>query len=81
MFSAQIWLVKISTRIVKYESPVAKSNPGYILDIWNLVQVYFTHCLQFSLLTPQTSIFGFHNIDNDTVLIPNHILLLLKLHI
>ena len=49
--------------------------------IWNQVQVYFTDCLHFSQLIPQTAIFGFHNIDNDTFLIQNHILLLLKLHI
>ena len=35
---------------------------------------YFTDCLHFSQLTPQTAIFGFHNIDNDTFLIQNHIL-------
>ena len=33
------------------------------------------------MLTPQTPIFGFHNIDNDTFLIQNHILVLFKLHI
>ena len=27
MFSAKIWFVKTSTRIVKYESQVVKSNP------------------------------------------------------
>ena len=27
MFSAEIWLVKISTRIIKYKSQVIKSNP------------------------------------------------------
>ena len=36
------------------------------------VQAYFTDCLHFSQLTPQTSIFGFHNINNDTFLIQNH---------
>ena len=49
-------------------------------DIWNQVQIYFTGCFHFSRLTPQTTIFGFHNI-NDTFLIQNHILLLFKLHI
>ena len=52
-----------------------------IQGIWNQVQTYFTDCLHFSLLTPQTSVIGFHNIDNDTFLIQNHILILLKLHI
>ena len=37
--------------------------------------------MYFSQLTPQTAIFGFYNIDEDTFLIQNHILLLLKLHI
>ena len=48
----------------------------YIQDIWNQVQIYFTDCFHFSQLTPQTAIFGFHNIDNDTFLIQNHILLI-----
>ena len=42
---------------------------------------YFTYFLQFSQLTPQNAFFGFHNIDTDTFLIQNHILLLLKLRI
>ena len=51
----------------------------HIQDIWNQVQAYSTCCLHF---LPQTAIFfGFHNIDNDTFPIQNHILLLLKLHI
>ena len=50
-------------------------------DIWNQVQIYFTDCFYFSHLTPQTAIFGFHNIANDTFLIQNHILLLFKLYI
>ena len=41
----------------------------HIQDIWNQIQIYFT------------AIFGFHNIDNDTFLIQNHILLLFKLYI
>ena len=49
----------------------------HIQDIWNQVQIYFTGCFHFS----QTAIFGFHNIDNDTFLIQNHILLLFKLNI
>ena len=51
----------------------------HIQDIWNQVQIYFTDCFDFSQLTPQTAIFGFHDIDNDTFLIQNHILLLFKL--
>ena len=38
----------------------------HIKDIWNQVQIYFTDCLHFSQLKPQTAIFRFHNIDNDT---------------
>ena len=38
----------------------------HIKDIWNQVQIYFTDCLHFSQLKPQTTIFWFHNIDNDT---------------
>ena len=53
----------------------------HIQDIWNQIRAYFTDCLQFSQLTSQTAIFGFHNIDNDTFLIQNHTLRLLKLHI
>ena len=30
------------------------------------------HCFHFSHLRPQTAIFGFHNIDNDTFFIQNH---------
>ena len=52
----------------------------YMQDIWNQVQAYFTNCLHFSQLTPQTAVFYFRNISNDTFLIQNHILLLLKLH-
>ena len=47
----------------------------------NYVQAYFTDCLHFSELKPQPTICGFDNIDNDTLLIQNNILLLLKLHI
>ena len=53
----------------------------HIQDIWNQVQIYFTDCFHFSQLTPQTAIFGFHNIDNNTFLIKNHILLSFKLYI
>ena len=53
----------------------------HIHDIWNQVQIYFTDYFHFSQLTPQTAILGFHNIDNDTFLIQNHILLLFKLYI
>ena len=51
----------------------------HIQDIWNQVQIYFTDCFHFSQLTSQTAISGFHNIDKDTFLIQNHILLLFKL--
>ena len=53
----------------------------HIQDIWNQVRIYFTDCFDFSFSTPQTAIFGFHNVDNDTFLIQNHILLLFKLYI
>ena len=53
----------------------------HIHDIWNQVQTHFHDCFHFSQLTPQTAIFGFNNIDNDTFLIQNHILLSSKLHI
>ena len=53
----------------------------HIQDIWNHVQIYFTDCFHFSQLAPQTAIFGFLNIDNDTFLIQHRILLLFKLHI
>ena len=43
----------------------------HIQDIWNQVQIYFTDCFHFSQLTPQTAIFGSHNI--------NMILLLFKI--
>ena len=50
----------------------------HIQDILNQVQAYSICCLHFF---PQSVIFfGFHNIDNDTFPIQNHILLLLKLH-
>ena len=52
----------------------------HIQDIWNQFQTYFTDFFHFSLLTPQTAIFGFHNIDTDTFLIQYLILLLFKLH-
>ena len=45
------------------------------------VQAYYTDCLHFLQLTLQTAIFGFHNIDNGTFFIKNHILLLLKIRI
>ena len=53
----------------------------HIQDIWNQVQTYFTDGVHFSQLTPQTAIFGFYNIDNNTFLFQNQILLLFKLHI
>ena len=53
----------------------------HIQDIWNQVQIYFTDCFDFSQLTPPTALFGFHDIDNNTFLIQNHILLLFKLYI
>ena len=34
----------------------------HIQDTWNQVEIYFTDCFHFSQLTPQTAIFGFHNI-------------------
>ena len=52
-----------------------------IKDIWNQIQPYFNDSLRFSQLIPRTAIYRFHNIDNDTFLIQNHIPLLLKLHI
>ena len=48
--------------------------------MWNQVQIYFTDSFHFSQLTPQTASFCFHNIDNNTFLIQNHILLLFELY-
>ena len=49
-------------------------------DIWNQLQTYFTNCVHFSQLTPQTAIFGFHDIESETFFFfQNHIILLLKL--
>ena len=53
----------------------------HIQDIWDHVQIYFPDCFHFSKLTLQTTIIGFHNIDNDNFLIQNDILLLFKLYI
>ena len=53
----------------------------HIQDIWNQVQIYFNDCFHFLQSTPQTAIFGFHDIDNDAFLIENYILLSLKSHI
>ena len=51
------------------------SRPFYysihIKNIWNQVQAYFTDWSHFLQLTPQTAIFGFHDIANDTFLIQN----------
>ena len=58
-----------------------KDKKSCIKDIWNQIQPYFNDSLHFSQLIPRTVIYGFHNIDNDTFLIQNHIPLLLKLHI
>ena len=52
-----------------------------IKDIWNQAQAYSTDSLHFSQLKPQIALYGFHNIDNDTFRIQNHIPLLFKLHI
>ena len=52
-----------------------------LIDIWYQVQTFFTDCLHFVQLIAHSAIFGFHNIDNDTFLIQNHISILLKLHI
>ena len=54
---------------------------NHIQEIRNKVQAYFTDCFNLSQLTLKTVIFGFHNTDNDTILIQNNILALLKLHI
>ena len=53
----------------------------HIQDIWNQVQIYFTDCFFFHSHRHRLPFFGFHNIDNNTFLIQNHILLLFKLHI
>ena len=67
----------------------------HMQDTWNQVPAYFTdfsyltyftyHLFQLishiSQLTPQTAIFSFYNINNDTFLIQNQPLLLLKLHV
>ena len=53
----------------------------HIQDIWNQVQICFTDCINFLQLTPQTVFFDFYNINNNTFLIQNHILLLFKLYI
>ena len=50
-------------------------------DISNQVQAYFTDCLHFSQSSPQTAPFGFHSIDNDSFLLQNHIIFLLRRHI
>ena len=49
--------------------------------MWNQVHAYFIYCLHFTQLTPQALTFGHHNINNDTSLTQNLVLLLLKLHI
>ena len=55
----------------------------HIQDIWNQVEIYFTDCLHFLQLAPQSAIFSFlfFNIDNDTFLIQNYISFLFKLYI
>ena len=53
----------------------------HIQVIWNQVKAYFTYGLYFPQLTPKDVICSFHNTDNETFLIQNHILLSLKLHI
>ena len=42
---------------------------SHIQDIWNQVQAYFDVCTRSSQLTPQTSTFGFRNVDDDAFLI------------
>lgn len=37
MFSAKTWFVKISTRIMKSESRLLKSNPEFIIKFWKFV--------------------------------------------
>ena len=53
----------------------------YIRDIMNEVQASFTNCLHVFTVSNTDGHFGFHNINSDTFLIQNHILLLRKLHI
>ena len=48
-FSAKIWFVETSTRIVKYESQVIKSSPGYhhftqVCYKWKSYYVWFLRC-------------------------------------
>ena len=58
------------------KSPILllQSYTRYLESISDLFHWLFT----FFILTSQTVIFGFHNIDNDTFLVQNHIF---KLHI
>ena len=51
----------------------------HMQDIWNQDQAYFTDILHFSQITPHTAICGFHDIDNHTFFIQNHILLLTQI--
>ena len=50
----------------------------HIQDMRNQVQAYFTDRLHFFTVNTTSYHFRFHNIDNETFLIQNHIILLLK---
>lgn len=54
---------------------------GHLFHYCTSIQNFLADCLHFLWLTPQTGIFGFQDIDNDTFLIKNRTLLLFKVHI
>ena len=79
-----VWIIK---HVTMFFLQNGRDNKSPILLLHSYTR-YLESCsglfhdsVHFSQLTLQTSIYGFHNIDNDTFLIQNHVPLLLKLHI
>ena len=50
MFSAKIWFVKTSTRIVKYQSQIIKSNPETMQDNFFLLWHFLVSNVFISML-------------------------------
>ena len=52
-----------------------------IKDLWNKLKNLVGQSLEIPNITPQSAIFGFHDIDNTDIIIINHLLLIFKWYV
>ena len=57
------------------------TNCTIVNNLWKQLRRFFSPLLELSDLTPQSAIFGFFDINNDSSLLINHILIIFKLYI